>query len=461
MKQDLQTYLQSMRGKRVAVVGVGISNLPLIELLRKADIEVTACDKRSRETFGARADQLEKLGVALRLGPGYLDGLDHDIIFRTPGLHPDTPQLRAAREKGAVVTSEMEAFFAVCPCRIIAVTGSDGKTTTTTLISELLKAQGIRCHLGGNIGRPLLADAPGMRPGDYAVLELSSFQLMTMKQSPDVAVITNVAPNHLDVHASMEEYIGAKENIFRFQDQNGKLVLNFDNEITRAMVKKANGRVFGFSCREKPARGTLLSGDSIVLNDGGRSETVLDIKDILIPGRHNVENYMAAICAVSGMVSADCIQKVAKAFPGVEHRLEFVREKDGVKFYNGSIDSSPTRTAAALHSFPQRTIVICGGYDKKIPFEPLGEVLVEKARAVVLVGATSDKIEKAVRSTPGYDENALTIYRCETFAQAVRTAADIARSGDIVILSPACASFDLFSNFEERGRVYKELVRAL
>ena len=461
MKQSLDEYVKSLRGKRVAVVGIGVSNLPLIHLLARGGVEVTALDRRDTDKLGERAKHLEQVGVTLALGADYLEHLDHEIIFRTPGLHPNTPQLKRARESGAVVTSEMEIFFALCPCRTIGVTGSDGKTTTTTLVAELLKTQGLSCHLGGNIGRPLLTDVPKMREGDFAVLELSSFQLMGMTQSPDIAVVTNVSPNHLDVHASMEEYIGAKENIFRHQNADGTLIVNLDNAITRAMAGKANGKVLGFSCEERAERGAYLSGQSILFAEEGENETLLDTKDILLPGRHNVENYMAAICATRGLVSRDSIAQVAGSFPGVEHRIEFVRELRGVKYYNSSIDSSPTRTAAALRSFAQRTIVICGGYDKKIPFAPLGEVLVEKAKAVVLVGATADKIEQAVKDAPGYDVMNLPIYRNEDFPGAVKNAADIAEKGDVVILSPACASFDMFENFARRGDAFKEIVQGL
>ena len=461
MKQSLREYISALRGKRVAVVGIGVSNMPLISLLAEAGVDVTALDRRSRQALGEKAPALEQAGVTLVLGEDYLEHLAHEVIFRTPGLHPDTPQLKRARESGAVITSEMEAFFPLCPCKIIAVTGSDGKTTTTSLIAELLRTQGLTCHLGGNIGRPLLADVPMMREGDFAVLELSSFQLMSMRQSPDIAVVTNVAPNHLDVHASMEEYICAKENIYRFQKPGDILVLNLDNEITRAMADKATGVVLGFSCLRAPERGAYLSGEEILFIENGKTEKLLSAGDILLPGRHNVENYMAALCAVRGLVSKESIFKVATTFPGVEHRIEFVRELRGVKYYNSSIDSSPTRTAAALRSFARKTIVICGGYDKKIPFAPLGEVLVEKAKAVVLVGATSDQIEQAVKATPGFEPAALPIHRCESFEQAVKAAQSLAREGDIVILSPACASFDLFENFAQRGNVFKEIVREL
>ena len=317
----MDRYLHGMQGKRVAVIGIGISNTPLIRLLRQAGISVTACDKSGRESFGPLADELENLGVELRLGPGYLEGLDQEVIFRTPGMHPDTPALAQARARGSVVTSEMEAFFQVCPCPIIAVTGSDGKTTTTTIISQLMERAGHRVFVGGNIGHPLLAEVPGMVKEDWAVLELSSFQLITMDRSPRIAVVTNLAPNHLDIHKSMEEYVAAKENIFLYQSPEDKVVLNFDNNITRDFAGKAPGRVLFFSRQGGDTSGVFLREGTIWCAGEGGERPVLDTADILVPGVHNVENYMAAIAAVEGLVPDQVIRDYARTFAGVEHRI--------------------------------------------------------------------------------------------------------------------------------------------
>ena len=344
MGSTIQEYLASLRGKRVAVLGIGVSNTPLIKMLLRADVEVTACDKRQREDFGGQAEELESLGAELRLGPDYLDGLDHDVIFRTPGLRPDVPQLLAARERGSTITSEMEVFFQVCPCKTIAVTGSDGKTTTTTIIAELLKAAGQSVYVGGNIGKPLLPDVDGMVPEDVAVLELSSFQLMTMEQSPDIAVVTNLAPNHLDVHKSMEEYIAAKENIFTHQGADGLLVLNQDNEITRGFAVSARGRVTRFSRREELEQGVFVRDGAIWVRNAMHERPVLYLENILLPGEHNIENYMAAIGALDGLVPDQVVRDFAAKFAGVEHRIELVRTRNGVRYYNDSIASSPSRT---------------------------------------------------------------------------------------------------------------------
>ena len=457
----MERYLEQLRGKRVAVIGIGVSNTPLIRLLREAGIDVTACDRNSRESFGALADELEALGTALRLGPDYLDGLDQDVIFRTPGMHPDTPALAQARARGSVVTSEMEAFFEVCPCPILAVTGSDGKTTTTTIISQLMERAGRRVFVGGNIGHPLLAEVPAMGPEDWAVLELSSFQLMTMSRSPRIAVVTNLAPNHLDIHRSMEEYVTAKENIFLHQGPEDKVVLNFDNDITRGFAEKAPGRVTFFSRQGGDVSGVYLRDGTIWVHGEDGRRPVLDTADILLPGVHNVENYMAAIAAVDGLVPDQVIRDYARTFGGVEHRIELVRTLDGVRYYNDSIASSPTRTIAGLRSFREKVILIAGGYDKHIPYDPLGPELVEHVKLLILTGATAPKIRAAAQAAPGYDPAALPIVETEDLAAAVAEARRRARPGDVVIISPASASFDRFKNFMERGQAFKDLVNGL
>lgn len=457
MCMTVSEYLTSLKNKRVAVIGIGVSNTPLIRMLLGAGIDVTACDKNNRTELGDTAEELERLGAHLQLGEDYMTGLDQDVIFRTPGLRPDVPALEAARERGAEITSEMEVFFQVCPCKMIAVTGSDGKTTTTTIISELLKAAGYNVHVGGNIGRPLLPDAADMDAGDVAVLELSSFQLMTMNQSPDIAVVTNVSPNHLDVHKSMDEYIAAKANVFAHQSSQCLAVFNYDNDITRAFAEKARGRCVCFSRQEELPQGVYVKENAIW---SGERE-VLPLADILIPGVHNVENYMAAIAAVEGMVSDEVIRKVAQTFGGVEHRIELVRTLNGVRYYNDSIASSPTRTIAGLRSFSEKVILIAGGYDKKIPFDELGIEITKHVKLLVLTGTTAPKIRAAVEAAPGYTGADPEIQEFDDFRQAVLAAHSAAQPGDVVILSPACASFDRFKNFMLRGEAFKKIVNEL
>ena len=454
----LRDYIESLRHKTVAVIGIGVSNTPLMEMLLAEGIRVTACDKRSREQMGEQAEHLEQLGCELHLGADYLKDLDADVIFRTPGLRPDVPEIAACVDRGAVLTSEMEVFFEVCPCTIIAVTGSDGKTTTTTIIAELLKAAGKRVWVGGNIGHPLLCEADGMLATDYAVLELSSFQLMTMKHSPHIAVVTNLAPNHLDVHRDMAEYVAAKENIFRHQSGEDVAVFNADNAITAEQSRRAPGRARLFSRQDEVADGVFLRGEDIVCRSGGHERVVMTTGDIKIPGVHNVENYMAAIAAVDGLVPDEVIRRFAREFGGVEHRIELVRTYRGVRYYNDSIASSPSRTIAGLRSFHEKVILIAGGYDKHIPFDVLGPEIVEHVKLLVLCGATADKIRAAVENAPGYEPGKPEILDVTPFTAAVEAARDRAQPGDVVTLSPACAAFDQFKNFAERGKFFKSIV---
>ena len=455
METAFDRYFRSLADKRIAVLGLGVSNRPLVRLLLSYGCSVTGCDRTPREKLDKEVLELEKQGCSLRIGDTYLDDLTADLVFRTPGMHPQNPALSALRASGAEVTSEMEVFFELCPCKIIAVTGSDGKTTTTTLISEMLKAAGKTVWLGGNIGTPLLPVCDQMKETDFAVVELSSFQLMDMKRSSHIAVVTNLAPNHLDVHKDMAEYVEAKRNIFKFQSPEDRLILNADNAITAAFV--GNGRTRYFTRQGSTENGVCLHGD-MICRDG---VSVLDKRDILLPGEHNVENYMAAILAVEGLVDDGVIRRVAKTFGGVEHRIELVRVKDGVRFYNDSIASSPSRTIAGLRSFPEKVILIAGGYDKHIPYDALGPEICQHVKTLFVNGATAAQIRTAVEKAPGYQPGSPEIVDCADFTDAVKKAAGAARSGDIVLMSPASAAFDQFKNFMERGKYFKKLVMEL
>lgn len=453
-------FKSTIAGKKVAVLGLGVSNMPLIKMLSSLGAFVTGCDKKEEKDFDKNSlDILKAYTKKLYLGDEYLDHLsEQDMIFKTPGIHPDILELKKARDEGVLVTSEMEVFFSVCPCKIIAVTGSDGKTTTTTLISEILKRNGKNVYIGGNIGTPLLDKAPDMKSEDICVVELSSFQLQTMDKSADIAVITNIAPNHLDYHKDMDEYINSKKNIFLNQTKSDKLIINMENDITNSFDKEASGNVVKFSLHNKVTDGAYVVDNKIYYGN----EFIMNTSDIRIPGIHNVDNFLAAICATKDIVSNDDIIYVAKHFGGVKHRLEFVRELNGVKFYNDSIASSPTRTTAGLKSFDQKVILIAGGYDKKIPFDGFGEIIREKVKTLILVGATSDKIHKEVQDTfKKYGENTIPVVRADTFEYAIKSAKSVAENGDIVLLSPACASFDMFKNFEVRGDKFKDIVLKL
>lgn len=455
----LDQYLQEIHDKRVAVIGAGVSNMPLVTLLRQAGLSVTVHDKKTADGLGAQYAQLTALGARTVLGDGYLDSLDEDIVFRTPGLHPEHPALQAVRARGGEVTSEMELFFRVCPCKIIGITGSDGKTTTTTLVYEFLKHAGHTCHLGGNIGKPLLPEVRRMRPDDLAVVELSSFQLMGMRYSPSIAAITNLTPNHLDYHKNFAEYVQAKTSIYTHQVTGERLVLNGDDPVTRTLDIGPGHQILTCSKIVKPENGVYLRDGVIYIAEQGKERALMDAKDIRIPGAHNVYNVMMAAAIVQGLCQDDDIVEVAKTFGGVEHRIEFVREFEGVKYYNDSIASSPTRTIAGLESFDQKLILIAGGYDKHIPYDVLGVPICRHVKTLLLTGATAPKIRACVEQADCPEKP--EIIDVPDLAAAVRCANAVAQPGDIVIMSPASASFDCFKNFMERGNLFKELVHKL
>ena len=461
MNQKLANYKNYIRNKKVAVIGIGISNTPLIKYLTAIGVDITAFDKSEEMELKEQLKALDGLKINYSLGKNYLSNLNgFDLIFKTPKVRFDIPELVAERSRGAVVTSEMEAFCDLCPARIFAVTGSDGKTTTTTLIHEMLKNQGFKCWLGGNIGTPLLDKIDEIDENDMVVLELSSFQLHTMKCRLSTAVITNMSPNHLDVHESMDEYIDAKKNIYRYQTEADQLILNYDNDITRNFAPEAKGRVVFFSRIQALDKGMILEDNNFTYKTDRGSESILDAGKIQLPGVHNIENYLAAAAAVIKYVEPEIIQQVARSFKGVEHRNELVRELNGVKFYNDSIGSSPTRTIATMKSFKQKLILITGGYNKNIPYDDMGKILTEQVKCLVLIGQTGALIEKVFhdeieKSRKGRD---IAVYKCHTLEEAVKKAYTNAVENDIILLSPASASFDMFKNFEERGNRFKEIV---
>ena len=460
--EQLQNLIQ---GKKVAFIGAGVSHKRCIEQFVELGAQVTLCDqKKSLEDFGAYAHTLRRLHVSLSLGEHYTDGFaGQDVIMRTPGYEYYKPELQAALQAGTKVTSEVELFFELCPCEIVAVTGSDGKTTTTTLISKMFEAAGRKVFLGGNIGAALLPQLADVTPEAVAVVELSSFQLISMRVSPKVAVVTNVTPNHLDHHKDMQEYIDAKRNILLWQVPPCRAVLGFENEISRGMQKDCKGEQVWFTRLHETDKGAFLreSDDTLCYAENGVVTPILPRAEVKLRGLHNVENLLAAIAAVWGRVPVEAMRQVGSTFTGVEHRIEPVRTLDGVTYYNDSIASSPTRTIAGLRSFNQKIILIAGGYDKKIPYEPLAPEILAHVKTLVLMGATGPRIEAAVRGCAGFDESALTILHADSMQHAVELARGAARPGDVVSLSPASASFDLYPNFEVRGRDYKNIVNNL
>ena len=461
----IEQLQELIKGKKVAFIGAGVSHKRCIEQFVELGAQVTLCDqKKSLEDFGAYADTLRRLHVRLSLGEHYTDGFaGQDIIMRTPGYEYYKPELQAALQAGTKVTSEVELFFELCPCEIVAVTGSDGKTTTTTLISKMFEAAGRKVFLGGNIGAALLPQLADVTPEAVAVVELSSFQLISMRVSPKVAVVTNVTPNHLDHHKDMQEYIDAKRNILLWQVPPCRAVLGFENEISRGMQKDCKGEQVWFTRLHDTDKGAFLreSDDTLCYAENGVVTPILPRAEVKLRGLHNVENLLAAIAAVWGRVPVEAMRQVGSTFTGVEHRIEPVRTLDGVTYYNDSIASSPTRTIAGLRSFNQKIILIAGGYDKKIPYEPLAPEILAHVKTLVLMGATGPRIEAAVRGCAGFDESALTILHADSMQHAVELARGAAQPGDVVSLSPASASFDLYPNFEVRGRDYKNIVNNL
>lgn len=462
MTSNINRFFNNVKGKKITFCGIGTSNLPLIKLFSKKGALITVCDSKTESQLSDVINQIKPFISKIKLGENYLKNLDADIIFRTPGMKVSTPELIDAKNKGAIITSEMEVFFDLCPCKIIGVTGSDGKTTTTTIIYEILKQDGKKVHIGGNIGNPLLPIIENIHEDDIAVVELSSFQLISMRKSPEIAVVTNLSPNHLDIHKDMSEYIEAKKNILLHQNAFSSTVLNMDNEITKQFNNFVRGKNLFFSSKEKCYNGAFLLNDTIYFSKNGIETPVLNVNDIRIPGKYNIDNYMAAICAVFDCVSTKSIQYVAQNFNGVEHRTEFVREINNIKYYNDSIASTPTRTACGtLSLFDKKIILIAGGYDKKIPFDTLGPIIIDKVKVLILMGQTANKIREAVVNSSKFSPDLLKIILVKDMNEAIKVANENAVPGDIVSLSPACASFDLYDNFMKRGQHFKELVNKL
>ena len=456
--KDFCEFKKFISGKNVAVVGIGVSNIPLINFLVKLGANVTGFDMKSEEALGEVAVEFKKKGVKLELGEKYLDKLTgYEVIFKTPSMRIDCEALVRAKKEGAYITSEMEEFVRYCKGKIYAITGSDGKTTTTTIISKLLEAQGYKTWVGGNIGTPLFSNIEEIDENHMVVLELSSFQLMTMNLPVDVAVVTNLAPNHLDMHKDMQEYIDAKKNIFLYQSNDSVLVLNRENDITYGFESEAKAEIREFSSKRVLKNGAYFN-EGILYLDGN---VVCKKDDIVIKGMHNVENYLAAFTATKDNVEIETMKRVAESFAGVEHRCELVREIDGVKYYNDSIASSPTRTLAGLFAFERKVILIAGGYDKHIPFEPLAEKGYPFIKELILLGNTKESIKEAFDKLRLNKNINVPIIMVDSLEEAVNKAKEIAQDGDVVTLSPACASFDMFPNFVVRGNRFKEIVNSL
>ena len=464
MFSDLNTFLKYISNKKIAFIGAGISNLSIINSILKnasKSLDITILNFKEEIELDKNTLKLKQHNVKFILGKHYLDNLNSfDLVFRSPGVYFNKPEIKNATQHGVVVSSEMELFFELCKCKIIAVTGSDGKTTTTSLIAEMLKSQGFNVHLGGNIGKPLFEQIQTIKPSDIAVVELSSFQLISMRKSPQIAVITNISPNHLDIHKNMKEYIQAKENIFTHQGAFDTLILNNENEFCKKMKNKSRTFIKFFSTKNAVQNGTFFDEktNEIYYSKENKKIKILNINEIALKGMHNVENYLAAISAVFDLVQIPTIVKVAGNFKGIEHRMEQISSKDKINWFNDSIATTPTRTIAGLNCFKKKVILIAGGYDKKVSFDKLADKILEKVKVLILIGATSNKIKASIQNSKNFNNAIIKIKQANTIDEAVSIAKTTAKPGDDVILSPACASFDQFKNFEQRGLKFKELV---
>lgn len=459
INEELENFNKFLKDKKVAVIGLGVSNIPLIDYLAEKYADISIFDNKEKFEFdNSIIEKVEKYNIKTYFGKNNLENLKgFDIIFRSPSCRPDVKEIQEEIANGAILTSEIEMVLKLAPCKVIGVTGSDGKTTTTTLIYEILKSK-YNCYLGGNIGIPLFTKIKDMKPDDIVILELSSFQTINMEISPDISVITNIQPNHLDIHKSYEEYIDAKKNVFKHQTRDGLLVINYDNEITKGFNTQTNGKVIYFSRFCKLNDGVILDDDTVKICENGFRKHILNVKDVILRGSHNYENIIAAIAATKDLINEDEMIKAIKNFKGVEHRLELVKTINNVNWYNDSIGTSPSRTIAGLKAFDEDIVLIAGGYDKNLDYTPMAEPVFDKVTKLILMGATSEKIYNAVYEKV---KDKVEIYKVKTLADAVNKAYNVATDGEIVLFSPASASFDMFKNFAERGKAFKELVNKI
>lgn len=458
--EKLKEFNEYIRFRKVAVIGLGVSNLPLLDYLYEKKAQVTVFDERTIDEIPQNIiDKINTYEFKYSFGKNCLEQLKgFNVIFRSPSCLPTKPELQEEANRGAIVTTEVEMLMEMCPCKIIGVTGSDGKTTTTSMINAILQKAGYNTFLGGNIGTPLFTRLPEIKPEDIVVLELSSFQLMNMHVSPDIAVITNITPNHLNIHKDYEEYIDAKKNIFKYQNENGILILNYDNDITRECSKETKGKVIFFSSKEKLDNGFIVDEDVVKECEDRVRKHILNTDEVILRGNHNFQNIATALAATKTLVDTNIAVQAIKEFKPVEHRIEFIREINGVKWYNDSASSSPTRTLSGINAFKENIVLIAGGYDKNLDYEPLAKPVVDKVSTLILIGQTAEKIFDAVKNEADKQNKKIDIYMCDSLEQTIDIAKKTSKKGDVVLFSPASASFDMFKNFADRGEKFKNLV---
>ena len=461
--KNLKEFNEYLKFRKVAVIGLGVSNKPLLNYLYFNKAKVTVFDEKTIDEIPKEImDKITELGFKFSLGKGSLNKLNgFDIIFRSPSILPTRPELLAEKERGAIVTTEIEMLMKIAPCKIIGITGSDGKTTTTTLISEILKKAKYNVFLGGNIGIPLFTKLNQIKSTDIIVLELSSFQLMGMDISPNISLITNITPNHLNIHKDYDEYIDSKKNIFKYQNENDILVVNYDNRITRSFQSENPGQIIFYSGKEKLSDGYIVDDNVIKECKEKIRKHIIKTDETVLRGKHNYENIAAAIAVTRGLVDMETIVSAIKEFKPVEHRLEYIKTINGVKWYNDSVSSSPTRTIAGLNSFEEDIVLIAGGYDKNLDYAPLAPYIINKVQTLILIGQTADKIYEATKKEADKQQKSINIYMARDLEMAITLAKKYSKKDEVVLLSPASASFDMFKDFADRGNQFKEMVLKL
>ena len=457
MKENYESFKKELKTKKIAVLGAGVSNIPLLKQLACENCDVTLFDQKEKENINEDIQKLiNEKKLKCFLGQNYLEGLkSFDIFFRSPSLLPSNPYLKEEESRGCYITTEVEEVIKYAPCKVIGITGSKGKTTTTTIVSKILENLGYNVYVGGNIGTPLFTKIEQLKETDIVVLELSSFQLMGMRTSPDIAVVTNISPDHLDIHGSYEEYINAKKYIFKNAKKNSILVLNSEDEIVKNFAHEFEGEVRYF--------GTNSNLDTYYLKENkiwNKEKEIIDTTKLILKGEHNYINICAALSAIKDFIKdTSNLEAILKNIPSVPHRLEFVREIDGVKWYNDSASTTPDKCLGGLSAFSEKIVLIAGGSDKNIPYTPLAKPVTEKVSKLILFGQTKNKIYDAVMEEVKKTNNrSLKIYVLDDLESAISVAKKVAVSGEVVLFSPASASFDMFKNAYQRGDIFKKLV---
>jgi len=464
-KRPVET--ESYKGKKITVMGLGLfgGGVGAVKYLVSQGADVTVTDLKSAEELSASLKLLDELPFRLRLGKHYEeDFVNVDMLVVSPAVPNDSRFLQLAFENRVHIDSELSIFFSLCPAPVIGITGSNGKSTTTSLLGEMLKEAGIKTWVGGNIGISLLENLEEIEPDDVVVLEISSFQLeylARIEMSPHISIITNIAPNHLDRHKTMENYIGAKKAIIHYQQEGDYAIMNYDDPTLKKWEGESKGRHLWYSTTKELEHGAFLRNNEIIINHNSKKTVIPCSTQINIKGIHNWQNIMAASYAATLMhADVESIKSAITGFIGLEHRLEYVHTINGVQYYNDSKATTPEAAIAGIKAFDSPTILIAGGYDKQVSFHQFAQECVRNTKCVILIGETAKTIQKLIQDIKG-EKTKPEVYMAASLDESVKNAYEVAKSGDIVLLSPACASFGMFTNYEERGKRFKALISQL